>query len=92
VPLDIDDRRRVVGFTGNGSADDPKRIDVTTIHGFALKSGPDGPFTPIDVPGAPNTLASGIADGGRITGFYLNPNFSASSERTHAGAPLEAPL
>jgi hypothetical protein len=91
LPLDIDDRARVVGFTGNGSADDPNRIDVTTIHGFAYKRGPEGPLTQIDVPGAPNTLASGIDDRGRIAGFYLNPNFTPSTERTHTGAPTEAP-
>jgi hypothetical protein len=91
-PLDLDDRGRVVGFTGNGSADDPNRIDVTTIHGFALKRGPEGPLSQIDVPGAPNTLASGIDDRGRIAGFYLNPNFTPSTGRTGAGAPMEAPL
>jgi hypothetical protein len=92
LPLDIDDRGRVVGYTGKGSADDPNRIDVTTIHGFALTKGPEGPFTQIDVPGAPNTLASGIDDRGRIAGFYLNPNFTPSTERNQPAAPMEAPL
>jgi hypothetical protein len=91
VPLDIDDRGRVVGFTGNGSANDPNRIDTTTVHGFAYKKGPEDALTPIDVPGAPNTLASGIDDRGRIAGFYLNPNFTPSTERTRTGAPMEAP-
>jgi hypothetical protein len=92
LPLDIDDRRRVVGFIGNGSVADPNRIDVTTIHGFAVKQGPDGPLTPIDVPGAPNTLASGIDDRGRIAGFYLNPSFTPSIEPTRTSAPMEALL
>jgi hypothetical protein len=35
-------------------------------------------------------LASGIDDRGRIAGFYLNPNFTPSTEPARPGAPMEA--
>jgi hypothetical protein len=34
---------------------------------------PGGPFTPINVPGAPGTGATGINDAGVIVGPYTNP-------------------
>jgi hypothetical protein len=89
-PLDLNDRGQIVGYTGNVGSDSDPLIDPTTIHGFVLKKGPEGPFSRIDVPGAPTTVASGIDDRDRVAGFYLNPNFAPSTERARAGAPMEA--
>ena len=69
APFDINDRGQIVGYTTN----DPVLSNATEVHGFVLPSGPDSPFTRIDVPGAPRTLASGIDDHGRIAGIYQNP-------------------
>ena len=70
LPFDINNRGQMAGFT----ADALPLPDATAVHGFVLREGPGGPVTPIDVPGAPATLASGIDDRGRVAGLYLNPN------------------
>ena len=44
------------------------------LHGFLLAKGVEGPFTPIDFPGAPGTGATGINDRGQIVGIYENPD------------------
>lgn len=62
VPLDIDDRGQVVGFT----ADALPLPQATEAHGFLLRPGANQ-LTRIDVPGAPATLASGTDARGRIT-------------------------
>jgi hypothetical protein len=43
-------------------------------RGFLLARGARGPFTPIEVPGAPRTAAYGLNDAGAIVGVYENPN------------------
>jgi hypothetical protein len=49
-------------------------------RGFLLARGVNGPFTPISVPGAPTTVASGLNDRGQITGAYNNPNAAPSPQ------------
>jgi uncharacterized membrane protein len=69
VPYDLNNRGQIVGSTITGATDaDP------TARGFLLARGINGPFTPINVPGAPDTLAFGLNDRGQITGTYNNPN------------------
>jgi probable HAF family extracellular repeat protein len=69
LPADLNNRGQIVGSTITGATDaDP------TARGFLLARGVSGPFTPISVPGAPDTLAIGLNDRGQITGTYNNPN------------------
>jgi probable HAF family extracellular repeat protein len=69
LPGDLNNRGQIVGSTVTGATDaDP------TARGFLLARGIDGPFTPINVPGAPDTFAIGLNDRGQITGTYNNPN------------------
>ena len=46
-----------------------------------MRAGVKGPFTPIEVPGALATLATGIDDRGRITGLYGHAEAGLSSAR-----------
>jgi hypothetical protein len=49
--------------------------DVVTLagaRGFLLAEGIKGPFTPVEVPGAPRTLATGINDHGQVVVAYEN--------------------
>ena len=65
----INDRGQIVGFTNSDLAGTP------VVHGFLLDEGVEGPFTPIDFPGAfGGTAAFGIDDRGRIVGGYVNPD------------------
>jgi probable HAF family extracellular repeat protein len=75
-PLAINNRGRIVGATCTTSPCQASR-------GFLLRDGVDGPFTPIDVPGAPvpGTGATGINDAGVIVGLYENPNAAPSQRR-----------
>jgi hypothetical protein len=52
------------------------------VHGFVLRSGVGGPFTPIDVPGAPSTPPGAINNRGQIVGAYENPNPAPSAQRS----------
>ena len=40
--------------------------------GFLLAKGVGGPFTPVDVPGAPRNLVRGLNDRGQLVGSYEN--------------------
>ena len=44
----------------------------TVVPGFLLAKGVKGPFTPIDVPGAPRNLVFGLNDHGQLVGTYEN--------------------
>ena len=70
LPGDLNNRGQIVGST----------IDGDTARGFLLARGADGPFTPINVPGAPSTFAFGLNDRGQITGTYNNPNATPSPQ------------
>jgi probable HAF family extracellular repeat protein len=70
IPLGINTRGHIVGSTY-----DALEGATTEAHGFLLSDGADGPFTPIDIPGAiVGTNATGINDRGQIVGRYGNPN------------------
>jgi probable HAF family extracellular repeat protein len=71
APKSLNNRGQIVGFTAVDAV-------LTDAHGFLLAKGAKGPFTPIDVPGAPRTIASGINDLGQIIGRYENPDVAPS--------------
>jgi probable HAF family extracellular repeat protein len=81
-------RGRIVGAgtTGGVAAGGP----VPTIRGFLLRRGPKGPFTLIAVPGAPNTLPSGINDLDQIVGGYQNPDVPSSPQAASGMRPPSA--
>jgi uncharacterized membrane protein len=65
LPIAINNHGRIVGATSTGAGQ--------PAHGFLLRDGATGPFTPIDVPGALGTGATGINDAGTIVGSYESP-------------------
>jgi probable HAF family extracellular repeat protein len=76
LPSDLNSRGQIAGST---------LTDVATLagaRGFLLAKGAGGPFTPIDVPGAPRNLVFGLNDRGQLVGAY---------ENTAAAAPGPAP-
>jgi hypothetical protein len=52
-----------------------------------LRRGVKGPFTPIDFPGAPRTLAADINDRGQIVGAYENPDAAPDQQ-----SPMQMPM
>jgi probable HAF family extracellular repeat protein len=83
VPLDINNRGQIAG---TGIAYDAAGTP-TSVHGFLLRKGADGPVTRIDVPGAPNTAVTGIDDRGRMVGFVdLRANAAPSAQRSRTAA------
>ena len=60
---------------------------MADAHGFLLAKGPSGPFTPIDFPGAPRTVAFGINDRGQIVGTYENPDAAPDDQQD----PMQMP-
>jgi hypothetical protein len=70
-----------VGF----GAGDPA---LTTLHGFLLRRGVKGPFTPIDFPDAPGTVAVDINDQGQIVGGYENTTATPSGQRSPMRPPM----
>lgn len=69
VPYDLNNRGQIVGFTLAPTAADP----LAGARGFLLAAGARGPFTPIEVPGAPRNTAYGLNDAGAIVEVYENP-------------------
>jgi uncharacterized membrane protein len=79
IPLGINTRGHIVGSTF-----DALEGATTEAHGFLLRRGADGPFTPIDIPGAiVGTNATGINDHGQIVGRYGNPNTMPGQPAPH---------
>jgi hypothetical protein len=72
VPVGINERGQVVGFSGN----DPTG---TAVSGFLLER---GRFTPITRPGAAVTVLFGINNRGQVVGAAGNPGDQASTEPT----------
>jgi uncharacterized membrane protein len=70
----INNRGQIVSSTSAGPGQQAR--------GFLLRDGADGPFTPIDVPGAPGSGATGINDAGTIVGNYTNPDATPSPQPT----------
>jgi hypothetical protein len=64
-----------VGYT----ADD---LNQTGACGFLLAKGLDGPFTPVNFPGAPKSVALGANDRGDVVGVHENPDLTPSSPAT----------
>ena len=82
-PSGINDRGQIVGFTNSDLAGTP------VVHGFLLANGAEGPFTPIDFPGAfGGTAALGIDDRGRIVGGYVNPDAAPDGQQ----GPMQMPM
>ena len=80
-PSKINNRGQIVGSTLGDAAS-------TDFHGFLLAKGRSGPFTPIDFPGAPRTVAVGINDRGQIVGAYENPDAAPDREPS----PMQMPM
>jgi probable HAF family extracellular repeat protein len=85
LPLDINNRGQIVG----SSLADPTG---TESHGFLLRRGVGGPFTRIDFPGTPQTLARGIDDHGRIVGLYGNPDAAPAAARATSKRAMPMPV
>ena len=85
VPFDVNDRGTIVGLT----TDALPLPDAEQLHGFVLNIRRGGRPTPIDVPGAPRTVAYGIDDRGRIAGIYDNTAASTIPTADAAPTPLD---
>ena len=69
IPIAINNRGQIVGVTAPTRAPDGPRVPAA--------KGASGPFTPINVPGAPSTWPR-LNDPGVIVGAYTNPNATPS--------------
>jgi probable HAF family extracellular repeat protein/YD repeat-containing protein len=76
---DLNNRGQIVGYTAAPTATDPF---LAGARGFLLATGARGPFTPIDVPGAPRNIAYGLNDAGVIVGQYENTDATSSPQPT----------
>jgi hypothetical protein len=73
---DLNNRGQVAGFTLAPTELDP----LAGARGFLLAKGIKGPYTPIDVPGAPRNVVSGLNDRGQLVGAYENTNATPSPQ------------
>jgi hypothetical protein len=80
-PSKINNRGQIVGSTLSDAA-------LADFHGFLLAKGPSDPFTPIDFPGAPRTVAVGINDRAQIVGAYENPDAPPDRQPSPMGMPM----
>jgi uncharacterized membrane protein len=85
LPSDINNRGQIVGQLRTDVTVSP--ADDPGTRGFLLAKGVEGPFTPVNFPGAPRSIANGINDRGQIVGNYQNPNATPSRQRTGAPPP-----
>jgi YD repeat-containing protein len=69
VPYGLNNRGQIVGYIAAPTATDPF---LPGARGFLLARGARGPFTSIDVPGAPRNLVRGLNDRGQLVGSYEN--------------------
>jgi hypothetical protein len=65
LAVDINNRGQIVGAAYRDPA-------AAAGRGFLLAQSVRGPITPINFPGAANTVVGGINDRGRIVGAYQN--------------------
>ena len=73
---DLNNRGQVAGFTLAPTEADP----LAGARGFLLAKGVKGPFTPIDVPGAPRNVVFGLSDRGSLVGVYENTAATPNSQ------------
>ena len=76
APSSVNNHGQIAGF----SLDDP--VTLAGARGSLLAKGVKGPFTPIEVPGAPRNVVEGLNDRGSLVGAYENtdtPGPSAAS-------------
>jgi uncharacterized membrane protein len=85
LPSDINNRGQIVGQLRTDVTVSP--ADDPGTRGFLLAKGVEGPFTLINFPGAPRSIANGINHRGQIVGNYQNPNATPSRQRTGAPPP-----
>jgi probable HAF family extracellular repeat protein len=86
-PVDLNNRGQIVGTTLAPTPADPE----AGARGFLLARGARGPFTPIEVPGAPRTAAYGLNDAGAIVGVYENTNAPPAPQPSTPTPPLDTP-
>jgi hypothetical protein len=79
VPFGSNVRGQIAGTTTTDRA-------LGGARGFLLAKGVNGPFTPVDFPGAPRTQVGGIDDLGRVVGRYENPA-ATPPQQQNAGMP-----
>jgi YD repeat-containing protein len=79
--FDINNRGQTVGSGYRDPA-------ATAGQGFLLAKGPRGGFTPINFPGAANTVVAGINDRGLIVGGYQDASAAPSPQRERGNPPL----
>ncbi|MBO0682405.1 MAG: hypothetical protein J2P45_04535 [Candidatus Dormibacteraeota bacterium] len=66
-PFGVNDQGQIAGFT-------ERTLPLGDVHGFVLRDGAGGPFTPVDVPGAVlGTLVGDINNDGVVVGLYRTP-------------------
>jgi probable HAF family extracellular repeat protein len=80
---DLNNRGQVAGSTLTPTEADP----LAGARGFLLAKGVKGPFTPVDVPGAPRNVTFGLNDRGQLVGVYENTAATPSPQATGM-APL----
>jgi uncharacterized membrane protein len=85
LAFDVNDRGQIV-LTGIGSTP-----AGPVFHGFVLRNGVKGAFTPVDVPGSTSTTAAGINNLGQITGGYA-PAATGSSPSPTGMQPMSMGL
>jgi probable HAF family extracellular repeat protein/YD repeat-containing protein len=66
---DLNNRGQVAGSTLTPTEADP----LAGARGFLLAKGVKGPFTPVDVPGAPRNVTFGLNDRGQLVGVSRTP-------------------
>ena len=83
LPGDLNNRGQIVGSTIDPATE--------TARGFLLARGANGPFTPIDVPGAPRSAATGLNDTGAIVGIYENTDTAPSPQQDRPSPQMDTP-
>jgi uncharacterized membrane protein len=73
---DLNNRGQIAGATLTPTPEDP----LAGARGFLLAKGVNGPFTPIDVPGAPRNVVFGLNDRGQLVGAYENTAVTPSPQ------------
>jgi uncharacterized membrane protein len=75
IPFGVSNRGQIAGLTAAALP----LTAASDAHGFVLRDGTGGPFTPVDVPGAVfGTAVFDINNTGALVGVYANPNAASS--------------